>query len=447
MDYASKIWLMKIFAYIPMCLLFGLFTFFYLCYLEIYLLKLLTGTYGTDTNPQANQAQQPAALIAMKTMTQFMNQFVADVFDANEEHEKGVVYAILIHIFIGFFMVSALRVILVNPGKVTDDWNAETEKELNKAIESEKRILRNIRKKTKLQQIRQNTANRILKDQSYNLVDVSRDTLTDQRNSNISDGANLLENDETHDMLGSQQRNTNVEESQEVQGQGGEHTPDMHFGVENNEEDDVKAETLMNRTKFFKEYDGTNIETEDLTQEKIHHYAVMSALKQGDKRFCGHCQKFKPERSHHCRQCGRCVLKMDHHCPWVNNCVGFFNYKFFLNMLFWADVSLIFISVTFTEVIQDSLLSTQIGWGALYFYLVVYIMAVAMSVILLLFLSFHIWLISNGKTTLEHCEKKDNTKKGWNKGMFRNLLDILGPNFLIWCIPICPNTEGNGLKF
>lgn len=64
--------------------------------------------------------------------------------------------------------------------------------------------------------------------------------------------------------------------------------------------------------------------------------AMLTALKRGNKRFCSHCVKFKPERTHHCRQCGKCVLKMDHHCPWISNCVGFNNYKFFMNLIIHA---------------------------------------------------------------------------------------------------------------
>ena len=44
-------------------------------------------------------------------------------------------------------------------------------------------------------------------------------------------------------------------------------------------------------------------------------------------RYCEKCLCIKPDRSHHCSVCEDCTLKMDHHCPWVNNCVGFQNYK------------------------------------------------------------------------------------------------------------------------
>ena len=39
------------------------------------------------------------------------------------------------------------------------------------------------------------------------------------------------------------------------------------------------------------------------------------------------------------------VLKMDHHCPFVNNCIGFFNYKYFFNFLFWVMVFNIYVIV------------------------------------------------------------------------------------------------------
>ena len=65
-----------------------------------------------------------------------------------------------------------------------------------------------------------------------------------------------------------------------------------------------------------------------------------------DIRYCEKCCHIKPDRCHHCSVCGECVLKMDHHCPWVNNCVAFTNYKFFVLFLGYALLYCLFIAAT-----------------------------------------------------------------------------------------------------
>lgn len=49
--------------------------------------------------------------------------------------------------------------------------------------------------------------------------------------------------------------------------------------------------------------------------------------------YCDLCETHVMAGSKHCRVCNRCSQHFDHHCRWVNNDIGYRNYRNFFSML------------------------------------------------------------------------------------------------------------------
>ncbi|KAJ8410952.1 hypothetical protein AAFF_G00179870 [Aldrovandia affinis] len=183
----------------------------------------------------------------------------------------------------------------------------------------------------------------------------------------------------------------------------------------------------------------------------------------GGIRYCNHCQLLKPDRSHHCSVCDKCILKMDHHCPWVNNCVGFANYKFF--MLFLAYSILYCVFITFTDLryfirfwtvggsihkhllkYLDGLPDTQAKFHIMFLLFA----ASSFSVSLFSLFGYHCWLVCNNRSTLEAFRapafRHGADKNGFSLGLGKNVRQVFGDEKKYWMLPVF-SSLGDGCSF
>ena len=162
------------------------------------------------------------------------------------------------------------------------------------------------------------------------------------------------------------------------------------------------------------------------------------------------CNKFKPERCHHCSTCGRCVLVMDHHCPWLNNCVGFRNRKIFMLLIIYAFtlsvVGLIYSVYPLVDLIirlvkgdTGVLITLTLG-------LVGYALTIVFFIIMILFLRTHFDLINQNMTTIEQLdEKRGNIRTvTYDMGKEFNYQTVFGRRKMCWG---CPVTKGEAGPF
>merc|ERR1740121_1272311 len=174
----------------------------------------------------------------------------------------------------------------------------------------------------------------------------------------------------------------------------------------------------------------------------------------GLPRHCKKCGKYKPDRCHHCKVCNMCILKMDHHCPWVNNCVGHKNYKYFMLLLFYVmlDSQLIFWTISESMILAVDQNSPFI---VMFFVLFALSISCILAFLSTAFLGLHLWLVSQGLSTIEFCEQVlpvagaascwccIETDSMWDLGYFRNFQAVLGNNPLFWLVPFAaPASSG-----
>ncbi|XP_035864817.1 palmitoyltransferase ZDHHC20-like isoform X1 [Sander lucioperca] len=170
----------------------------------------------------------------------------------------------------------------------------------------------------------------------------------------------------------------------------------------------------------------------------------------GAIRYCDHCQVVKPDRCHHCSTCEMCVLKMDHHCPWVNNCVGFSNYKYFVLFLAYASLYCVVICATVIQYFIKFWTKQLPDTHAKFHILFLFFVAALFFISILSLLSYHLWLVGKNRTTIEAFRgpvfANGQDKNGFSLGFSRNAAEVFGDQGKYWMIPVF-SSLGDGHSF
>ncbi|XP_014085561.1 palmitoyltransferase ZDHHC20-B isoform X1 [Bactrocera oleae] len=202
-------------------------------------------------------------------------------------------------------------------------------------------------------------------------------------------------------------------------------------------------------------------DTQDQQKRILENFAktlpVTNRTLNGSVRFCEKCKIIKPDRAHHCSVCGACVLKMDHHCPWVNNCVNFTNYKYFVLFLGYALLYCLYVALTSLEYFirfwrlelsQQGDLNGGMGRFHIVF---LFFVSIMFAISLVSLFGYHVYLTLMNRTTLEAFRAPifrvgGPDKNGYNLGKYANFQEVFGDNWKLWFLPVYTSV-GDGLTY
>jgi len=171
----------------------------------------------------------------------------------------------------------------------------------------------------------------------------------------------------------------------------------------------------------------------------------------GRATMCKRCECPRPERTHHCHVCGVCVLRMDHHCPWINNCVGFRNYKQFLLLVAYCVLSAMVALLTSAP--QLLACSTEL-WrlvsespdeglglelGDIVTSLLFGIVALVFLALLLPMIGTHMLLAAQNTTSIESHYDDEYVRNPFDlRNATANLEQVMGARGWDWFLPVDP---------
>jgi len=227
---------------------------------------------------------------------------------------------------------------------------------------------------------------------------------------------------------------------------------------------------LLSTNIFFNYYmivvtpPGHTPEVDEAEANKIEQLMRQEAgheIKKGEgfSRFCKFCKKAKPPRSHHCHICKSCVLRMDHHCPWVNNCVGFYNHKYFVLFLLYLWCGCGFVAITSLIPFRASTDYRAVFVGSRTMVLFAFVISISVFLALSLLLGWHIYLVFTGQTTIEfyynrtkarHARMRGEVHQNeYDLGSAKNWNIFFGPGrfWFSWLLPTTKASPGDGIVY
>merc|ERR1711879_244927 len=125
------------------------------------------------------------------------------------------------------------------------------------------------------------------------------------------------------------------------------------------------------------------------------------------------------------------------------------NHKYFFLLLVYAVIDLIVVNITMFDSVWWST-RVDVSIATMFILMFAETLAVFLMVLIVSFLSFHIWLMTKAMTTVEFCgkslKKASYNSSQWSHGTYGNICAVLGNNPALWMLPISL-PEGDGLNW